>query len=187
MPPKARITKEMIIDAAFEIAREEGAESINARTISQRLGCSTQPVMYYFKTIEEIKRAVFQKTDEYHTAFIMNFTSDDPMLDIGLNYIRFAATEKKLFCLLFQSNEFSGVNISDLISSDEVMPILQAVSQEAEVDIEQARKVFSILAFFVHGYASMLANNALEYDEQSFSKDLERVFYGAVCASKRTE
>lgn len=51
MPPKVKITKEMIIDAAFEIARSEGAENINARTVSKKLGCSTQPVMYHFKTI----------------------------------------------------------------------------------------------------------------------------------------
>ena len=47
MPPKVKITKEMIIDAAFEIARSEGAENINARTVSKKLGCSTQPVMYH--------------------------------------------------------------------------------------------------------------------------------------------
>lgn len=41
MPPRAKITKEMIVDAAFEVARESGAEHINARTISQKLGCST--------------------------------------------------------------------------------------------------------------------------------------------------
>lgn len=49
MPPKVKITKEMIIDAAFEIARSEGAENINARTVSKKLGCSTQPVMYHLK------------------------------------------------------------------------------------------------------------------------------------------
>ena len=37
MPPKVKITKEMIIDAAFEIARSEGAENINARTVSKKL------------------------------------------------------------------------------------------------------------------------------------------------------
>lgn len=31
MPPKARITREMVIEAAFELARSEGAEHINAR------------------------------------------------------------------------------------------------------------------------------------------------------------
>ena len=75
MPPKVKITKEMIIDAAFEIARSEGAENINARTVSKKLGCSTQPVMYHFKTIEELKRAVYEKSDEYHSAYIMNMHS----------------------------------------------------------------------------------------------------------------
>ena len=66
MPPKVKITKEMIIDAAFEIARSEGAENINARTVSKKLGCSTQPVMYHFKTIEELKSIntiKFHRTD----------------------------------------------------------------------------------------------------------------------------
>ncbi len=44
MPPKAKITREMIVEAAFEIARNEGVENINARTVSEKLSCSTQPV-----------------------------------------------------------------------------------------------------------------------------------------------
>ena len=52
MPPKVKVTKDMVIDAAFEIAREAGAENINARTVAKKLNCSTQPVMYHFATIE---------------------------------------------------------------------------------------------------------------------------------------
>ena len=57
MPPKARVTKDMVVKAAFEVARKTGAENINARTVSEKLNCSTQPVMYHFATIEELKRA----------------------------------------------------------------------------------------------------------------------------------
>lgn len=32
MPARVKVTKEMILDAAFPVARETGAESINART-----------------------------------------------------------------------------------------------------------------------------------------------------------
>ena len=45
MPPKAKVTREMIIDAAFEIIRNTGIEAVNARTVSKELNCSTQPVM----------------------------------------------------------------------------------------------------------------------------------------------
>ena len=69
MPAKVKATKEMIIDAAFEIARETGAENINARTVSEKLNCSTQPVMYHFATIEELKRAVYKKSDCYHSEY----------------------------------------------------------------------------------------------------------------------
>ena len=61
MPPKPKISKDMVIDAAFDIASKTGAENINARTVSEKLNCSTQPVMYHFSTIEELKRAVYAK------------------------------------------------------------------------------------------------------------------------------
>ena len=71
MPPRAKITKEMVIDAAFAVARETGAETINARTVSKKLNCSTQPVMYHFATIEELKKEAYQKVDWYHTEYLM--------------------------------------------------------------------------------------------------------------------
>ena len=41
MPPKPKITREMVVDAAFEVARQTGSENINARTVSKQLNCST--------------------------------------------------------------------------------------------------------------------------------------------------
>ena len=40
MPPKAKITRDMIVDAAVGIVRDRGFESINARTVAERLHCS---------------------------------------------------------------------------------------------------------------------------------------------------
>lgn len=184
MPPKAKITRDMIIDAAFEIARSKGAENINARTVSGKLMCSTQPVMYHFKKIEEIKKAVYQKADEYHSAYITDIHSDNPMKEIGFLYIQFAAAEKNLFRFLFQSNEFCGKSISELIDAKELQPVLTILSQEAEVSTEQAKIVFRSLFLIAHGYASMLANNEMEYDEEIVSSDLNLIFNGAVYALK---
>lgn len=184
MPPKAKITKDMIIDAAFEIIRSEGAENINARFIAQKLMCSTQPVLYHFKKIEEIRKAVYHKADEYHTAFITNLHTNNPMKEIGLNYIQFAATEKNLFRFLFQSNEFSGKNITELINAEELQPIIMILSQEADISIEQAKTLFRTLFLMVHGYASMFANNEMTYDEEIISSDLDLIFNGSISALK---
>lgn len=41
MPPKVKITKEMVLNAAFEITRVDGIEAINAKNVAAYLKCST--------------------------------------------------------------------------------------------------------------------------------------------------
>lgn len=184
MPPKAKVTKDMVVDAAIEVARESGGEAISARSVSEKLNCSTQPVMYHFSTIEALKRAAYLKADAYHSAWLLDIHSENPMKDMGLNYIRFGAMEKNLFRFLFQSNAFSEKTLSQLIDAEEIQPVILAVSREAEVSMEQAKQVFRVLFLMVHGYASMLANNEMEFDEKAVSSDLALMFYGAVCGIK---
>lgn len=186
MPPKAKITKEMIVDTSFEIVRKEGVDKITARRISEQLKCSTQPVLYYFSTVEDIKKAVYAKADEYHTAYIMGTEMDyeNPMLAIGMNYIKFAIDERNLFRFLFQSNEFSGIGMLDLLESEELLPIFTVLQSELDMSMEDTKGVFSTLFIFAHGYASLYANNTMVYDERNVMKALENIFFGAICAVK---
>ncbi|MDE7302654.1 MAG: TetR/AcrR family transcriptional regulator [Oscillospiraceae bacterium] len=181
--PKARITKEMVIDAAFEVARAMGAENVNARTVSEKLECSTQPVMYHFARIEEMKRAVYEKADAFHTEYLMNI---DPakgvMLSIGLNYIRFAIKEPYLFRFLFQSGFAVGNSLLEMIDAEELLPVLSAMQRAMGITMEQTKEVFLTIAMFAHGYASIIANNSLEYDETVVAAHLERAYRGAVLA-----
>lgn len=184
MPPKTKITRNMIVDAAFQIVRSEGAENINTRNISAKLGCSTQPVLYHFKKIEEIKKATYHKADEFHSAYITDIQGENPMKEIGMRYIQFGLEEKNLFRFLFQSNEFCGKNVSELTSAEELQPIIAILSQAAQVSTEQAKTIFRSLFLFTHGYSSMFANNELEYDEKTILSDFNLVFYGLIYALK---
>ena len=185
MPAKVKVTKEMIVDAAFEIARATGAENINARTVSEKLNCSTQPVMYHFSTIEELKRAVYKKADEFHSGYLMNITvnRDGAMLGIGLNYIGFAIDEPHLFRFLFQSNFFDGNTLLELIDAEELIPVLSAMREALGIDMEQTKKVFLTVFLFAHGYASIIANNLLKYDREIIKSQLERAYRGAISAA----
>lgn len=186
MPAKIKATKEMIIDAAFAVARETGAENINARTVSERLNCSTQPVMYHFATIEELKRAVYEKADRYHSEYLMNTekSKKGAMLGIGMNYIRFAIEEPHLFRFLFQSDFFGGSTMLELIDAEELIPVLSAMRGSLEIGMEQTKKVFMTVFLFAHGYASIIANNALKYDEALIAAQLERAYRGAILAAR---
>ncbi len=188
MAPKAKITKEMIVEAGFEIVRMQGMERLTARSISEYLKCSTQPVLYYFSTVEEIKKAVYQKADEYHTNYIMNVgREENPMLAIGLNYIRFAIEESKLFCLLFQSDGLAESSVSGLIQEEELFPIIGILQEELGGTQEEVKEVFSTLFIFVHGYASLFANNKMAYEEEDLRCKLEKVWAGVVYAEREED
>ena len=188
MPAKAKVTKEMIVDAAFAVARETGAERINARTVSERLHCSTQPVLYHFATIEALKRTVYAKADLYHSEYLMNISkpSVSAALGIGMNYIRFAIEEPHLFRFLFQSDYFSGSTLLELINAAELAPVLSAMQGALGVDREQTKKVFLTIFLFAHGYASIIANNSLQYDEELIHSHLEQAYRGAVLAAQES-
>lgn len=189
MPPKPKITKEMIIDTAFNIVQKEGVDRVTARSISDQLNCSTQPILYYFSTVEDIKKMVYIKADEYHAAYIMDTKADygNPMLTIGMNYIKFAIEERNLFRFLFQTNEFSGVGMLDLLETEELLPILTLLQNELDMSMEDTKNIFSTLFIFAHGYASLYANNTMIYDEANVMRALETIFLGAICVRTKGE
>lgn len=185
MPPKVKITEQMILDASFEIIRTGGHENLNARTIAEYLHCSTQPVLYNFETVDEIREAVYRKADEYHTAYIMPKEGDEhPMLAMGLNYVRFGHEEKNLFRFLFQTNKFGGMDIAALMDNPDLSGVLDVMAQGLGCDADGAKEMFLTFFAIAHGLASLLANNAMEYDEEQNAKMLSNVFFGVIASRK---
>ena len=184
MPPKTKVTKEMVVNAAVEVARKNGYGQVNARTVAEELRCSTQPVMYHFATIDSLKRAAYREADRMHTEYLMNTPpGQDPILGIGLNYIRFAVEEPQLFRFLFESGYAKENNLLEMIDSEELAPVLGAMREGLGMDAEKTKNVFLTVALFAHGYASIIANNALEFDEALIAEHLERAWNGAVMAA----
>ena len=185
MPPKVKVTKQMVADASFEVVRAKGHENLNARTIAEYLGCSTQPVLYSFKTVDEIREAAYEIADGYHTSYIMpKETDENPMLALGLNYVRFGHKEKNLFRFLFQTDQFGGKDINALMSGPELAEILEVMAKGLQVEPEQAGEMFLTFFCVAHGLASLLANNSMEYDEEQCRKMLEGVFFGMIASRK---
>ena len=112
----------------------------------------------------------------------MNVEQHNILLGIGLNYIRFAVEEPHLFRFLFQSGFSTENSLLEMINSEELKPIISTMQKTMNLNIEQTKEVFVTLALFVHGYASIIINNSLEYNEKIIALHLERVYAGAILA-----
>ena len=111
----------------------------------------------------------------------------DPVLGIGLNYIRFAVEEPQFFRFLFQSGFAEENNLLEMINSEELIPVLAAMQESSGLNRQQTRDVFLTVALFAHGYASIIVNNNLEFDEKLIGEHLERAWNGALLAAEQEE
>lgn len=69
--PKQRITKQMILDVAFNLAREKGYEQVVVKNIADEIGCSVQPIYSYFENMESLKEAVIGAAMQFYNSFIV--------------------------------------------------------------------------------------------------------------------
>lgn len=101
MPPKARFTKEMILDAAFEIVRNDGWSGLSARNIARRLNASVGPIYTLMQSMGNLEKSLVGKAYELLREFMLTPRTEDQILNMGLGYIAFARDESALFrCFL---------------------------------------------------------------------------------------
>lgn len=182
MPARAKVTRNDIVEAALRLVRTQGHEALNARTLAGELGCSTQPLLYHFGSMDQIRREAWHAADGLHTAALLSGLEQagDPLLALGLNYVRFGHEEPRLFRFLFQTDGLGVQDVGALLDSPDLSQMMALVSQEAGICAEDARTVFLSLFVVAHGYASLLANNAISFDETLVTTALTSAYLGAV-------
>ena len=57
MARKEQISKQMILDGAFDLVRTQGIEMLTARKLAAHISCSTQPIFRVYTNMEELSDA----------------------------------------------------------------------------------------------------------------------------------
>ena len=171
MPPKARITKEMIVDAAFAVVRRYGVNEINVRKVANELKCSTQPVMYHFKTVEELKEEVYAISAAYFNKYVFgeDTDKDNSFAAAGRRCIEFARDESPMFRFIFQSGRFGSDYFETFFSGESKPRFIDSLTAKGLSESE-AKLTASAFLSAVHGYSSLIANGNATYSEEVVNK-----------------
>jgi AcrR family transcriptional regulator len=72
-----------ILDATESIMLEEGYAAVSSRKVASRAGLTSQLLHYYFRTMDDLFIAVFQRLeDKYDEHFARAVASDDPIREL---------------------------------------------------------------------------------------------------------
>lgn len=82
--PKQRITKDMVVEAAFRLARQGGMDAVRVKAIAQELGCSVQPIYGYCENMEGLRREVTARAGAFLRDYLHSrIDPDDPFRSTG--------------------------------------------------------------------------------------------------------
>jgi AcrR family transcriptional regulator len=116
MARKKTITKEQILNAAYEVVSTEGFSHFTARNIAHKMKCSTQPIYLEFKNMDDLRVQLLEKIYAHlkEDIFPIEHTGD-PLVDLPLNYIHFAKKETKMYRALFLENYGGGHDMQQFV------------------------------------------------------------------------
>ena len=155
MPAVRKVSKEQIIDAAVDVLRDDGFSAINARSVAKKLGCSTQPIYFSFKNMDELKAA-----------------SDSRYSSYGMGFVKFAAEEKQLFRWLYLEGEQLGPYQNDVLTSE----VISVITEEFGYEEDVARRFHQDMVYFTYGLAILANTDHLHLTEAELREAFRREF-----------
>lgn len=177
MPPKVKISKDQIVDAALEMVRGDGEFALNARSLASALGCSTQPIFSNFENMETLRESVMARAYKSYFSFIERELATEkypPYKAFGMAYIRFAKEEKGLFKLLFMRDRTG----EDLSPAPDFEASVRMIMDANGFSKETAMRMHMEMWVCVHGIAVMHATSFLSVDEELVSGMITDVYQG---------
>ena len=156
MARKETITKSDILNAAFEMASEEGFEKVTARTLAAKAGCSTQPIFRIYKNMEELGKDLFEQAVTYFGTYFENspHKNDTPFVNLGLTYIKFAQDNPNLFRLLFAAENRQGKSLYDILNGEN-QAVVKEINNAAANGCKNPSVMFMKMWILIHGAACM--------------------------------
>lgn len=178
MPTIIRITKEMILNAAFDITRNEGIEKLSNREIAKKMNCSIRPIYYQFKNSEELYKELYNKINSYFYDFIMKNVVDDipHYKQIGINYIKFAQEETNLFKVLFMSPARDVPNTFVATDKNGFAGVIDAIKLSTHLSEKDIKSFHTKMWIFVHGIATLTVSKSVKFTEEQIRDLLSQEF-----------
>ena len=172
----ATIKKEDIFNAALNMTRKSGFDSLSARSLATKMKMSTQPIFTYFGSMEEVKKQVYDYAMNMYKTYIYGGNKEiNPILNVAMQYIQFARDEHEFYKLLFLSKpkEYYG-------GANEALKLSQAllrepISKEYNIDTKVMDRYFKDLWLVINSIAALTANEENDYPDEEIKRTVTEV------------
>ena len=156
--PKQRITKEMVIHAAFEIARSSGMEQVMVKTIAGSIGCSVQPIYSYCSNMESLRQDVAAQTECFLQKYLASrIDKNDLFRSTGRAYLQFAEDEPHLFKIFILHQRRGISSLEDLYQTQASPQTAEFIADTLNLSVTQAKQLHLNMLVYTIGIGAIFS------------------------------
>lgn len=156
--PKQRITKEMVVDAAFEIAKSSGMEQVMVKNIADRIGCSVQPIYSYCKNMDSLRQDVAERVRGFVRGYMAEQVDrEDLFRSTGRAYIRLAKEQPHLFKIFILHQRKGISSLADLYQAETDSRTAGFIADELGISMERARQLHLNMLIYTIGIGTIFS------------------------------
>jgi len=156
--PKQKITKEMVVEAAFTLAREGGMERVMVKNIAERLGCSVQPIYSYCRNIDELRKNVAERTKEFIRSYVAaHIEEGDFFRSTGRAYLQLAKEESNLYKIFILHQREGISSFEEFYSAEASSRIAGIIAESLNLSISQAKRLHTHMLIYTIGIGAIFS------------------------------
>lgn len=184
MSATKKIIKDMIVDAALEIFRAEGFDAVTSRRVAFKLGCSTQPIYFEYKNMDELKNDIVKKVvGQLNEIFssVSNEGKEEPdefvYRSFGLSFLKFVQADPFVFRQIYIVDGKIGRQVDNLR-----MPIiLDILENKYGYKKETALAIHKMASCSLMGMAVFVSSGYKKISEDEMQKNLG-ILFASICS-----
>ncbi len=156
--PKQRITKEMVVDAAFSLARQGGMEQVMVKNIAQKLGCSVQPIYSYCTNMDGLRKDVENKARSFLQEYIASrLDKNDLFRSTGHAYLQLAKEEPNILKIFILQKRENISSFDDLYRLETDPRIPEMIAKDLNIHIEEAKLLHLHMLIYTIGIGTIFS------------------------------
>lgn len=175
--PKQRITKEMVMNAAFQILRRDGEEKVLVKNIAAELSCSVQPIYSYCENMDTLRQELSAMSGSVMREYIgSRLNSEDLFVSTGKAHLSFAKEEPHLFKSYFLRKRTNINSFDDLYSAEAGSNMAGYIAKTLNISENSAKNLHMNMIVYNMGLSFILISSGGSLPEQELNERLEGAY-----------
>jgi AcrR family transcriptional regulator len=182
-----KFTRAEIVAAAINLVRREGVAGLTARGLGAELGVSSRPIFTAFRNMEEVQKEMVLAARALNNGYVEKGLAEEiAFKGAGMQYLRFAREEPRLFELLFMTAGETTFALNDVLPAidDNSDRIIASIQEPYRLSQEHAYRLYQALWILTHGIACLCATGVSRLTEEEAGVILTDVFVGLLTKIK---